>query len=117
LLFQQELAKFAGAGRGRRVALMGRHNGALHEDVPFPRERIDIFDSALGGEAFEIAADIRQMTDGRLMNRMLSVVNFDHRRQECATLEVGLAEPLRENVKDCQQPLTGSSAATPAFCL
>jgi hypothetical protein len=96
---------------------MGRHDRALHEDVPFPCERIDILDSALGGKALDIAADIRQMTDGCLMNRMLPVVNLDHRGQECAALEVRLAEPLREHIKDCQQPLAGSFAASSAFCL
>jgi len=49
LVFQQELAEFARAGRGLRVALMGGHDRALHEDVPFPRERVDVADAALGG--------------------------------------------------------------------
>jgi len=37
-LFQQQLAELAGTGRGRRVTLVRRHDGALHQDVPFPRE-------------------------------------------------------------------------------
>jgi hypothetical protein len=81
---------------------MGRHDRALHEDVPFPRERIGILDSALGGKAFDIFANIRQVSDGCLVNRVLPVINFDHRGKECATLEVRLAEPLGKHVKDCQ---------------
>jgi hypothetical protein len=96
---------------------MGRHDRALHEDVPFPRERVDIADAALGGQSFDIAADIRQVPDGCPVNRVLPVVNFDHRGQECATFEVRLGEPLRKHVKDCQQPLAGSVTAALAFRL
>ena len=115
LLFQQELTEFTGPGGRRYVALMRRHDRTLHEDVPFPCEGIRIADTALGGKAFDIAANIRQMPDGRLMNRMLPVVDFDHGSQECATLEVRAAEPLGKHVKDRQQPLTGSFAAALAF--
>ena len=82
MLFEQELTEFPGPGRRRRVALMSRHDGALHEDVPFPRERIDIADAGLGGKPFDITPDIRQVPDGRLVDRVLPVIDLDHGGQE-----------------------------------
>src|SRR6201985_1552083 len=117
LLFQAGLTHSAATGRCRRVSLVSRHDGTFHEDVPLSRERIDITDSALGGQPFDVAANFRQMPDGGLVNRVLPVVNFDHRGQESAALEIRLAEPPREHIKDCQQLFTGSFAAALAFRL
>jgi hypothetical protein len=81
-LREEELAEFPGpAGRGR-VALMSRHDGAFHEDVPFPCERIGIADSGLGRETLDIAPDIRQVHDGRLVDRVVPVIDLDHGGQE-----------------------------------
>jgi hypothetical protein len=97
------------ARRGRDVALMSRHDGALHEDMPFARERIGTsLMPACGGELRDIASDIRQMPDGGLVDGMLPVVDLDHCRQEGAALEVRLAEPVREHVEYRQQLLAGS---------
>jgi hypothetical protein len=96
---------------------MGRHDGPLHEDVPFPCERVGVLDSALGGKPFDIVANIRQVTDCRLVNGVILVVDFDHRGQECATLEVWPAKPLRKHVEDCQQPCPRRFTAALAFRL
>ena len=117
VLSEQELADLPGPRRRRDVALMSRHDRALHEDMPFARERIGIADAGRGGELFDIAPDIGQMPDGSLVDRMLPVVNLDHRRQEGAALEVRLAEPLREHVEYRQQLLAGSFAAPTALSL
>ena len=80
VLREQQLAEFPGPARRRRVALMSRHDRALHQDVPFPRERIDVADSELGREAFYIAPDIRQVLDGCLMDRMLLSIGLRRER-------------------------------------
>jgi hypothetical protein len=37
--------------------------------------------------------------DGRLLDRVLWIIDLDHRREERAALEVRPAEPLREHIK------------------
>jgi hypothetical protein len=61
---------------------MGRHDGAFHKDVPFPREGIGVTDASRGGEILDIAPDIRQMRDGRLIDDVLPVVELDHGGEE-----------------------------------
>jgi hypothetical protein len=38
MLFEQQLTEFPGPGRRRGIALVSRHDGTLHEDMPLPRE-------------------------------------------------------------------------------
>jgi len=82
VLFEQELAEFPGPVGRCRIAFMGRHDGALHEDMPLPRECIDVANAGLGGQLSDIAADIRQVPDGRLLDRVLPVIDLDHGREE-----------------------------------
>jgi hypothetical protein len=58
------------------------HDRALHQDVPFPGKRIGVLDSGFGGEYFDIAADISQVADRRLMDRIVPVAYLDHRGEE-----------------------------------
>ena len=82
MLFEQELTEFPGPGGRCRVALMGGHDGALHEDMPLARECIDIANAGPGCQLSDIAADIRQMAYGRLLDRVLPVIDLDHGREE-----------------------------------
>jgi hypothetical protein len=82
VLFEQQLTEFSGPGGRFRVTLMSRHDGAFHEDMPLPRECIDVADAGLGGQLSDIASDIRQVPDGRLVDRVLSVIDLDHGREE-----------------------------------
>src|SRR5262249_44242039 len=117
VLRQQELAEFPGPGRRGRVALMSRHDGTLHEDVPFARERIDIADADSGSELCDVNPDICQVPYRRLMDRMVRVVDLDHGGKERAALKVRLAEPLREHVEYGQQLIARSLAAAAALGL
>jgi hypothetical protein len=38
MLFEQQLTEFPGPGGRRGVALVSRHDGTFHEDMPLPRE-------------------------------------------------------------------------------
>jgi hypothetical protein len=51
------------------------------------------------------------MPDSSLVHRVFPVINFDHCREERATLEVRAAEPLSEHIKYRQQLLAGSLTA------
>jgi hypothetical protein len=82
VLFEQQLTEFPGPGGRRRIALMSRHDGTLHEDMPLPRECIDVADAGLGGQPSDVGSDIRQVPDGCLMNRMLPIIYLDHGREE-----------------------------------
>jgi hypothetical protein len=55
--------------------------------------------------------------DGRLLDRVLWVIDLDHGREERTTLEVWLGEPLREHIKYRQQLITGSLTAPGALGL
>jgi len=54
---------------------------------------------------------------GRLVDRVLPVIDLDHGREERAALEIRLAEPLREHIEYRQQLLAGSLAALRALGL
>jgi hypothetical protein len=53
--------------------------------------------------------------DGGLVDGMLPVIDLDHGREEGATLEVRLGEPVREDVEYRQQLLAGSLTAPGAL--
>jgi hypothetical protein len=78
------------------------HDRALHQYVPFPGEGIGVADSRLGGDGLDIAADVRQVIDGGLVDRILPVINLYESGQERAALKIRLAEPLGECVEDRQ---------------
>ena len=85
--------------------------------MPLARERVGVGDAGRRGQFREVSPDVRQMADRRLMHRMPRIVDLDHCRQECAALEVRLAEPLGEHVEYRQQLLPRSFTAAAALCL
>ena len=87
------------------IALVGRDDRALDEDVPLRREALRVRRAGLRGQLAEVCADVREMLDARLAHRIVAVLELQQRRDERAALEVVALEPLREDVEDRQQPL------------
>ena len=82
MLREKQLTEFPRPVGRRRIALMSCQNGPLHEDVPFPCERINIANPDLSRECFDIASDIRQVRYSCLMDWMARVVNLDQSGDE-----------------------------------
>jgi hypothetical protein len=108
---EQQPAELLGARRGLEVALGRGDDRALHQDVPLTGEAVGVLDARLLGEAGDERADVGEVADRGLPDRVGDVVDLEHHVDERAALEPLLGEPAGERVEDREQALGGRRAA------
>jgi hypothetical protein len=114
---QQQHAELTSRRRRRGVALVGRHDRALHENVPLPREALHVGHPGLLGELPQIYPDVLEVLHARPAHRAPQVVHRHHRGEERAAFEIGAGEPFREQIEDGEQLVLRTLATQSALAL
>src|SRR6266576_5770696 len=101
---QEQHAESPSVTGGRKVALVGGHDRALHENVPLSSKCVGVRDTGLGRERLDEFPDVGQVLNTRLPNWALRILDLDHCRQECTAVEIRISEPFAKHLEYGQQP-------------